>query len=163
MKQGTIMIARGMVYLAFIASLVVLLILLPELAREEAVGKPETQMTALFFVLTYILATPFFFALLQTHKLIYYIEKNRFFTEKAINAIRIIKWCAITFSVLVVITVITGMSFAHAIDPTEDITFVVTIGAMLLFASGVVSVFIAVFQKLLQDAVTLKEENDLIV
>ncbi len=45
----------------------------------------------------------------------------------------------------------------------EDITGFISLGFMLTFASLVIAVFVTVLQRLLQEAINIKSENDLIV
>jgi hypothetical protein len=160
--SGSTLFARVVLYLVGTAALAVLFILLPELAREEAVGKP-TDLTVPFLAVASVLATPFFVALYQTHQLLHLIDKNQAFSNRSINALRNIKICAIAFSLLIIITVIAGISISRMADPGEDVTFMVTFGIIFTFVSSVIAVFVAVLQKLLTDAVALKSENDLIV
>ena len=164
MKHGSTIFARGVLYFAGFAALAVCTILLPELAREEALGKPtNTLLTNLFLVGAYILALPFFIALYQTHKLLNFIDQNKAFSNRSVQALQKIKICAIVFSILIVVAAITGISLARSADPTEDITFMITLGFLFTLVSSVVAVFVAVLQKLVTDAVALKSENDLIV
>lgn len=163
-KSGLTTFARIVIFLVGIAALSVCTILLPELAREEAVGKPvNLYVTYGFLAGAYILATPFFVALYQTLKLLNYIEGNKAFSHQSIRTLQNIKKCTIAFSVLVVIAVIVGLSISRIMDPKEDVTFMVTFGLILTSLSGVITAFIAVLQKLLVDAVSMKSENDLIV
>lgn len=164
MKRGLTNFARGVVYLLAIAALAVCFILLPELVREEGVGKPfNPYFIYSFFAGVYVLAIPFFVALYQTHRLLHYIDSNKAFSHGSIKALQNIKSCATIFSVLIIIAVIAGISLAKNIDPTEDVTPFITLGFMCTFASSVVAVFVAVLQKLLAEAVAMKSENDLIV
>lgn len=164
MKKGPIIFARGVVYLIGIAALSVCVILIPELAREGAVEDPSTAyLTYPFLACAYILATPFFVALYHTHKLLNYIDKNKAFSNQSIKALQNIKICALVFSALIVLAVIAGISLSRSIDPTEDVTFMITLGFIFTFVSSIISVFTAVLQKLLADAIALKSENDLIV
>lgn len=146
------------------AALLVCTILVPELIREESVGKPvNLYLTYSFLSAVYIIAIPFFIALYQTLKLLHFISENKAFSHQSIKALQNIKMCAIIFSVLIVIAVITGLSLARMIDPREDVTFMVTFGFIFTFVSSIIAVFVAVLQRLLIDAVALKSENDLIV
>lgn len=164
MKPGVTVFARGVVYLAGIAAIAVCFILLPELVREEAVGKPlKPYVTFGFFAVAYILAVPFFVALHQTLKLLKYIDANKAFSHQSIKALQNIKICAIVFSVMIVLATVAGISLAKIMDPREDVTFMVPIGFMFVLVSGVTAVFAAVLQKLLAEAVAMKSENDLIV
>jgi hypothetical protein len=164
MKKEITTFARGILYLVVLAALAVCFVLLPELAREEAVGKEmNPYMTYLFFAIAYIIATPFFIALYQTHKLLKYIDKKKAFSVESIKTLRTIKMCAIAFGIFVVLSVIAGLSIAKHVDPTEEVTFIVTIGFLLTLVASILAIFVAVLQKLLGDAVALKSENDLIV
>lgn len=163
-KSGSTMFVRGVVYLVGIAALLVCFVLIPELVREESVGKPiNPYLTFAFFVGVYTLSIPFFAALHQTLKLLQYIDKNKAFSDQSIQALQNIKICAIVFSALIVVAVIAVIGLARSVDPREDVTGFVSLGLMFTFVSSVISVFVAVLQKLLADAVALKSENDLIV
>jgi hypothetical protein len=164
MTKVSTLFARGVVYLVGIAALAVLFILLPELVREESVGKPtNTFLTAAFFGAVYIISIPFFVALFQTHKLLHFIDKNKAFSSESIKALRNIKMCAITFSVLILLALVGGISIVRSIDSGEDVAGFVTLGIIFTFVPSVIAVFVAVLQKLLVDAVAMKSENDLIV
>lgn len=164
MKKISTFFARGVVYLVGLAALAGCLILLPELARENLVDHPSSvALTYSFLGGGYILAIPFFVALYQTHHLLHLIDQNKAFSQQAIKALANIKHCAMVFSVMVVIAVVAGISVIRSVDPTEDITFLIPLGFILTFLSSIIAIFVAVLQKLLQDAVTMKSENDLIV
>lgn len=164
MKQRTTLFARLAVYLAGIGGLAICFILLPEIVREESVGKPTNLFLTYGFLLTaYVLATPFFIALHQTLQLLEDMDKHKNITSKTITYLRNIKYCAIAFAVLIVIADVTGISIAKSIEPTEDVAPFVTIGVLLTFISSVIAVFMAVFEKILAQAKEVKSENDLIV
>ena len=106
----------------------------------------------------YAAMVPFFFALYQTLKLLSYIDKNKAFSELSVKALRNIKYCAIAVSILYVLE----MPFLYLLTKADD-TPGVLIGIVIVFASTVIAVFSAVLQKLLQNAVDIKSENDLVV
>lgn len=163
-KSGSTIFAKAVVYLVGVAALAVCFILLPELVREESVGKPTNLLlTYTFLGGAYVLSTPFFVALYQALKFLTYIDKNKAFSNKSIKALRNIKICATIFSVLVVVALVVGISVAKNMDPNEDVTGFVTLGFVFTFISSVIAVFVAVIQKLLTDAVHMKSENDLII
>ena len=64
---------------------------------------------------------------------------------------------------MIVIGAITVIIVARAADPREDVAHIVTIGFIFTFASSIVATFAAVLKRLLQDAINIKSENDLIV
>jgi hypothetical protein len=164
MKLHTTFFARIVVLLVTLAAFSICFVLLPELAREEMVGKPKSaDITLPFLTTAYVLATPFFIALFHSFKLLQLIDKKRAFSEEAIRVLRNIKICAIVFGVLIFITFIGGGMLLRHLNPAEDAPPFFMFGFVLTFISIIFAVFVAVLQKLLRDAVALKSENDLIV
>jgi hypothetical protein len=163
MKRGLTIITRGIVYLMGIAVLSILAILLPELAREEAVGKANPPTVWPFFVAAWVLSVPIFIALHQTLKLLSYIDGNKAFSDRSVHTLQNIKLCAIAFSIMIALSAITVIVVARIADPREDVTHIVTIGFIFTFASSIVATFAAVLKRLLNDAINIKSENDLIV
>lgn len=106
----------------------------------------------------YVAMIPFFFALYQTLKLLSYIDKNEAFSDLAVQALKKIKYSAITISIVYVLE----MPFLYLLTLADDAPGIL-IGLVVIFASIVIAVFAAVLQKLLQEAVDIKLENDLIV
>lgn len=106
----------------------------------------------------YVTMIPFFFALYQTLKLLTYIDKNEAFSELAVQALKKIKYSAITIIVLYMLE----MPFLYLLTMADDAPGIL-IGLVVIFASIVIAVFAAVLQKLLQEAIDIKTENDLIV
>ncbi len=107
----------------------------------------------------YAAAVPFFFALYQTLKLLSYIDKNKAFSELSINALKYIKYCAITISILYAGLIPLLIPIAEQ----DDAPGIILIGMVITFASIVIAVFAAVLQKLLKNAIDIKSENDLTV
>lgn len=165
MKKSLTYFARVVVLFVGLAAIAICVILLPELAREEAVGRPAgaQDVTIPFLLGSYVLATPFFVALYQTHKLLTFIDNGKAFSQKSLKALQNIKVCAIIFSLLVILATTLGLIFSKMVDPNEDVTFMVPLGLVFTFVPTVIAVFVAVLQKLISDAMSLKDENDLIV
>jgi hypothetical protein len=164
MKRGSTLFAKAVVYLVGLAALAVCFILIPELVREEGVGKPfNPYMTYSFFAVVYILAAPFFVALYQSLRFLTYIDKNKAFSKRSIKAIRNIKICVIVFTILFAVAVTAGVSMLRIMNPTEDAPPFMLFGFIVTFVSSVIAVFIAVVQKLLTEAVEMKSENDSII
>ena len=156
-------ITRGVVYLAAVAVLAILAILLPELAREEAVGKANPPTSWPYLVGAWVLSIPIFTALHQTLKLLSYIDAHKAFSDLSVKALQNIKICAIIFAALIVLGAITVIVIARIANPTEDVTHIVMIGFLFTFASSIIATFTAVMHRLLKDAIDMKSENDLIV
>jgi hypothetical protein len=133
-------------------------ILLPMLITAETTGDADFDYGFIFAGL-YIPAIPFFFALYQALKLLGYIEKNKAFSELSVRALRNIKYCAVSISVLFA----AGMPYIFYIADQDDAPGVAAIGFVIIGASFVIATFAAVLQKLLQSAAAIKSENDLTV
>lgn len=107
----------------------------------------------------YVSVIPFFGALYQAFKLLSYIDKNQAFSELSVKSLQIIKFCAMTISGLYVVI----LPFVFLVADLDDAPGLVIVGMVPVFASLVIAVFAAVLQKLLQEAIDIKSENDLIV
>ncbi|NMD68653.1 DUF2975 domain-containing protein [Bacillus sp. DNRA2] len=162
MKQGSTLFLKTVIYIIGIAVLALCIFGLPELAAKDAAAHPETAYLQYPFLIgAYILVTPFFVALYQALKLLSYIGQNKAFTELSVKALIYIKRCAITISTIIIAGLITVIVLFGG--KGEDITGLISLGLILTFASMVITVFAAVLQKLFQEAIEMKSENDLIV
>jgi DNA-binding Xre family transcriptional regulator len=107
----------------------------------------------------FIASIPFFVALYHGFKLLSYVDQNKVFSESAVKAVRNIKYCAITLSGFIVLGMLYIRLFAHG----EDAAGPTAVGIFTTFAAIVIATAAAVFERLLQNAVDLKSENDLTV
>ena len=107
----------------------------------------------------YITAVSYFIALYQTLKLLDYIDKNKAFSELSVKALKNIKYCAI--SICVIYAGI--MPFLIPIADVDDAPGLVGFPLIFIFASCAIAVFSAVLQKLLQEAIDIKRDNDLTI
>src|SRR3989344_23853 len=106
-----------------------------------------------------VAAIPFFIGLYQGLLLLGYIDKNTAFSDLSVKAIKNIKNCAFTISVLYA----AGMPFIIYVADKDDAPGAVMIGLVFIFAPLITSVFAAVLERLLQNAIDIKSENDLTV
>ncbi|USK31421.1 DUF2975 domain-containing protein (plasmid) [Bacillus sp. CMF21] len=162
MKQGSTLFLKVAVFIIVTPVLALCIFWLPEVAARDAAAHPETAYLQYPFLIgAYITVTPFFVALYQALKLLSYIDQNKAFSELSVRALKCIKYCAITISTLIAAGIISGIILISG--EGEDITGFISLGLMLTFASMVIAVFAAVLQRLLQEAIDLKSDNDLIV
>jgi len=112
----------------------------------------------LVFIVMYGAAVPFYFALYQAFKLLRCIDEKTAFSELSVKALKIIKCCAITISGLYVLGLPLFHFIAKKIDPPIGL-----MGIVIIFASLVIAVFAAILQRLLQEAINIKSENDLTI
>ena len=108
-------------------------------------------------LIMWIAVIPFYAALFQSWKLLSYIDQNVAFSELSAEALKKIKYCAFTISVLYVAAMPQFFILAEA----DDAPGVVIIGLMFVGASLTIAIFAAVLQKLVMSAVAIKSENEL--
>lgn len=160
MKLGTTLFLKIAVILIGLPVLALCIFFVPKIANFAAELYPDmTYLKYLVLIDLYASAIPFYFALYQAFKLLSYIDKNKAFSELSVRALKTIKNCAITISGLYVV----GMPLFYLIAEMDDAPGIILIGMVVIFASMVIAVFAAVLQRLLQEAIDIKSENDLIV
>ena len=113
-----------------------------------------------FLAYAYTASILFFVALYQAFKLLGYIGRNEVFSQRSVKALRIIKYCA-----MILIAFIAGAEvyFFIIVRGKDDIAGGVMIGLLLIFVSVVIATTAAVFERIVQNAVDIKSENDLTV
>lgn len=163
MKKSLTIVTKGIVYLMGSAVITVCTILLPELAREEAIGKVNPPTALPFLVGAWVLSIPIFIALYQTLKLVSLIDENKAFSNQSVKALQTIKYCSMAFGILIVIGATAAIILTRSADPTEDVTPIFMVGFIFTFVSSVVATFFAVLKRILMDAIKIKSENDLTV
>ena len=158
MKRSSTIFLQVVIVLLGIGALVLLL----WEPRIEGVNAHATNFKMYFdpfMVLVYIGSIPFFAALYQAFKVLGYAGKNKIFSQAAVNALRTIKYCAMTIIGFVVVEEIVIMLNHGSDDPAGG----VFMGILITFGSVVIATASAVFERVLQNAVDIKSENDLTV
>lgn len=107
----------------------------------------------------YITVIPFFMALYQTIKLLRYIEKEQAFSQLSVTSLTKIKNYAKIISGLYLII----LPLIVIVAKWDDAPGLILITMVLIGASFAVAVFSSVLQRLLQQAIEIKEENELTV
>lgn len=160
MKQGSTLFLKIAVILIGIPILALCIFVVPEVAEFAAELYPEiAYMNYLVFIIMYGAAIPFYIALYQAFKLLSYIDKNKAFSKASVRALKNIKYCAITISIVYVV----GMPLFYLMAERDDAPGIIVLGMIIIFASLVIAVFAALLQKLLKNAIAIKSENDLTV
>ncbi|PLS01805.1 DUF2975 domain-containing protein [Neobacillus cucumis] len=159
-KRGSTTFLKVIIFLAGIAVLALCIFLVPKIGNFAGELYPHfTYMKSLVLIDMYAAAIPFYFALYQAFKLLSYIDKNQAFSELSVKALKKIKFCAITISTLYLL----GMPLYYLMAKKVDPPSIIPIGLVIIFASKVIAVFAAVLQRLLQEAINIKSENDLTI
>lgn len=158
MKRGSILFLKTAVILIGIPVLALCIYVLSWVANNQV--NPDYLYT-LYPILIgmYLSVIPFFVALYQAFKLLSYMDRNQAFSELSVKALKNIKFAAMTISGLYLVI----MPFVYLVAELDDAPGLILTGMVPIFASMVIAVFAAVLQRLLQEAIDIKSENDLIV
>ncbi|WP_409253810.1 DUF2975 domain-containing protein [Bacillus sp. SCS-153A] len=160
MKSVTTLFLKVAVIILGLPVLALCIFAVPVLGDISAEVLPRfVYIDYLVSIIFYASAIPFYFALYQAFKLLRYIDKSNAFSQDSVEALKIIKYCAIAISGLHLLVFPLFYIFAEV----DDAPGVIFVGILVPFASMVIAVFAAVLQKLLQEAIEIKSENDLTV
>src|SRR6476619_4887592 len=113
-----------------------------------------------FLAYIYLAFIPFFVGLYQAFKILGYARRDEVFSPRAVRALRTIKYCAITTALFIVGAEAYIFIFVRG---TDDVAGGVMMGVFIIFVSAVIATAAAVFERVLQNAVDIKSENDLTV
>jgi len=113
-----------------------------------------------FILYAYTASIAFFVALYKTFKLLGYIGQNKVFSSSAVKALKSIKYCATVLCILIVLAGLYIRLF-HAKD--DDPAGFLAICIVTTFVCIVFATAAAIFEKLLQNAIDMKSENDLTI
>jgi len=111
-----------------------------------------------FLAYVYIGSIPFFVALYQAFKVLGYSRQNKLFSQAAIKAMRIIKYCAIILIGFVAVGEIFIM-----LSNSDDRAGGVFMGILITFGSVVIASAAVMLERKLQNAVNIKSENELTI
>jgi hypothetical protein len=113
-----------------------------------------------FILYGYASSIAFFVALYKAFKLLGYIRQNKLFSLNSVRTLRSIKYCAIILSILIVMA---GLYIRIFHSKEDDPAGFLAICIVTTFISIVVATAVAVLEKILQNAVDMKSENDLTI
>ncbi|KLI01404.1 DUF2975 domain-containing protein [Sporolactobacillus inulinus] len=159
MKRETLFLKLA-VFLMGLPVLALCIFVLPKIAAFFAALYPKfAHLQYPFLAGLYITALVFFAALYQTFKLLTYIDKNEAFSELSVASLKYIKYCAVIIGAFY----IAFLPLIYLMAEADDAPGMIIIGMTIIFGCMVIAVFAAVLQKLLQNAIAIKSENDLTI
>lgn len=158
MKKGSTFFLRFVICLIAIAALAGL-IWFPQTEGRAANLDIISIYKDPLIIYSFIASIPFFVALYQAYKLLGYIDKNKIFSQVSVKTVRNIKYCAVAIIGFLAVAIFYIRVMAHGDDPAGP----TMMGLLAIFTSVVIATAAAVFQRLLQNAVDIKSENDLTV
>ncbi|BAP85777.1 hypothetical protein LOOC260_112390 [Paucilactobacillus hokkaidonensis JCM 18461] len=101
----------------------------------------------------------FWIIIWQAFKILILIDHDNAFSQTTIKILRLIKWLAVAMGVVYALE----LPSLYVLADHMDAPGVLMIGIILTGASIVISVFAALLEKLLANAVNYKSENDLTI
>ncbi|GGG93769.1 putative membrane protein YoaS [Parapedobacter pyrenivorans] len=113
-----------------------------------------------FILYGYAASIAFFVALYNAFKLLGCIGQNKVFSSNAVRRLKNIKRCAIILGVLIVLA---GLFIKLSHHQEDDPAGFLAMCIVVTFVSIVVATAAAIFEKILQNAVDMKSENDLTI
>lgn len=108
----------------------------------------------------YAASIAFFVALYKAFKLLGYIGRNQVFSLDSVKALKGIKYCAIILGISIVLA---GVYIRIFHSEEDDPAGFIAMCIVTTFACIVVATAAAIFEKILQNAVDMKSENDLTI
>lgn len=113
-----------------------------------------------FILYGYAASIAFFVALYKAFKLLGYIGQNKVFSSNSVGALKSIKYCAIVLSILIATA---GLYIRISHNKEDDPAGFLAICIVTTFVSIIVATAAAIFEKILQNAIDMKSENDLTI
>lgn len=113
-----------------------------------------------FILYGYASSIAFFVGLYKAFKLLGYIGQNKLFSPDAISAARSIKYCAIILSISIVLA---GLYIRVFHNKEDDPAGFLAMCIVTTFICIAVATAMVVLEKILQNAVDMKSENDLTI
>ncbi len=157
MKQASTAFLQALIVLFGIAVLAFLL-WEPQVEGVNAHATAMQKYVNVFVLFHYMASIPFFLALYQAFRVLSYVRRETTFSPRTVKALRMIKYCALAligFAALSLLFMIGG-------DP-EDRPAGLFLRILVTFPSIIVATSAAIVERILQNAVDLKSENDLTV
>jgi hypothetical protein len=111
-----------------------------------------------FVAYAFVGSTPFFVALYHAFKVLGYVRLNQTFSQATVRSVRIIKYCSLALIGFVAVSVIFMIG-----GDREDRPAGLFMRLLVAFPSIVVATVAAMGERILQNAVDIKSENDLTV
>lgn len=158
MKKGSTLFLKIVIVLIAIGVLAGLIMFPQTEGRAAYLGLVDIYKDPLI-IFVYIGSTPFFIGLYQAFKLLNLIDKGKAFSHGAITTFKNMKIASITL-IGFIVAVLLLIRFKA---PGEDAAGPTGLGIIVCLVTAVIGTAAAIFQKLLQNAVEIKSENDLTV
>ncbi|MBW7475281.1 DUF2975 domain-containing protein [Paenibacillus oenotherae] len=145
-KRGSTTFLKVIIVLAGIAVLA-LCICLPGIAVRDARIHPETAYFLIpFLICAYGFCIAFSVALYQAFKLLTCIEKNNAFSELSLKSLQVIKRCAFTVIILILIAIV-SLRVLATVTHSDDAAGPTSLCLMAILATSIIAAIVDALQK----------------
>ena len=156
MKQSSTIFLQGVIVLIGIVALSIMIRFPSTEGRAENLDLFRIYSDPLILY-GYAASIPFFIALYKAFKLLGYIGQNKAFSLNSVRTLSSIKYCAIVLSILIVMA---GLYIKIFHNKNDDPAGFLAMCIVTTFVSLVVATAVAVFEKILQNGMDIKSENE---
>ena len=157
MQRGITLFLKAAVILIGLPILAIYVFVVPGIGHFAAELYPESPSIRIWvWIDLYATAIPFYWALVESFRLLGHIEHKRAFSDLAVQALKRIKYSGMGVGGLFAL----GMPLFYLMAARDDAPGIIVIGMVIVFASLVIAVFAAVLQQLLQEAIAIQLENE---
>lgn len=159
-KRGATLILKVTLFVMGIVALILSIFAFPHIPSGNSTAFPQVAFAELFIMIgLYATTVPFFIGLWQAFKLLKYIDHNQTFSNASMRALKKIKYCAIVIGILYM----GGLPLLYPIAEVEDAPGLLVFGFLFACVPIVVAVCAEVQERLLENAIEIKSENELTV
>ncbi|UFH34950.1 DUF2975 domain-containing protein [Flavobacterium acetivorans] len=159
-KSANLLLKTTLVFMGLIV-LMLAVFALPNLYKGALAEFPYAPTAILGIVIVlYAVTIPYFFVLQQSWKLLVLIDRNLGFSKFSVTAFRSIKYASLIGGLLLMIGFV---PLLFPIAEEDDAPGLLLYGFLFACIPFVVSVFASVLEKLFQNAIEMKSENDLTI
>lgn len=161
MKRSSTIFLQIVIVLIGLAALAFLLLMPRVEGRNAHATNFEIYFQDPLLAIVYVGAIPFYIALYQAITILRFVGRNAVFSPEVVKALRTIRYCALAIIGFIVVAVLFILLMTGGDDENPGVPFF--LGFLVIFPSIVVATAAAMFERILQNAVDLKSENDLTV
>lgn len=158
-KKGSTLLLKVVLVVMSLAMLALCIFFFPYMPSGIMAEFPAVGNIAYLSLTIALGAFPFFLVIYQAFKILIYIDKNTAFSENAVKAFKNIKYSALIMSFLYLL----NMPLFFYIAQADDAPGLVMFGFLFAMSPAVVATFAAVLERLFQNVLNIKSENDLTV
>ncbi len=134
---------------------------LPNIYHGGSEEFPTASRAILLIVIAlYVTIVPFLIALWQVFKVLSYIDKNQTFSDLSVRVMRNIKYCWTIIGILYMGGIVPSL---YPIADADDAPGLLLFGFAFACIPFVIAIFAEVLERLLQNALDIKSENELTV